>query len=176
MACFTKNQQCNGTNCKFEKYVTTSNYFVLNSLDKGHLSSVCTHYVCDKSENACVCAKWQWNALDWCYWIALPASPKILCDCLSHVTKWLPHSLQYCFIDIECTHSLSHCLGKKGETFHDIINLSCWVHLIDMECTHFLSQFWPERIIQCEYNEIPLIVLFKCHTISLFRLWNGVKL
>ena len=77
MACFTKNQQRNGTNCQFEKYVTTSNYFVLNSLDKGHLNSVCTHYVCDKSENARVCAKWQWNALDWCYWIALPASPVV---------------------------------------------------------------------------------------------------
>ena len=77
MACFTKNQQRNGTNCQFEKYVTTSNYFVLNSLDKGHLNSVCTHYVCDKSENARVCAKWQWNALDWYYWIALPASPVV---------------------------------------------------------------------------------------------------
>ena len=77
MACFTKNQQRNGTNCQFEKYVTTSNYFVLNSLDKGHLNSVCTNYVCDKSENARVCAKWQWNALDWCYWIALPASPVV---------------------------------------------------------------------------------------------------
>ena len=77
MSCFTKNQQRNGTNCQFEKYVTTSNYFVLNSLDKGHLNSVCTHYVCDKSENARVCAKWQWNALDRCYWIALPASPVV---------------------------------------------------------------------------------------------------
>ena len=55
MAYFTKNQQRNGTNCQFEKYVTTSNYFVLNSLDKGHLNSVCPHYVCDKSENARVC-------------------------------------------------------------------------------------------------------------------------
>ena len=24
-----------------------------------------------------MCAKWQWNALDWCYWIALPASPVV---------------------------------------------------------------------------------------------------
>ena len=77
MACFTKNQQRNGTNCQFEKYVITNNYFVLNWLDKGHLNSVCTHYVCDKSENARVCAKWQWNALDWCYWVALPASPVV---------------------------------------------------------------------------------------------------
>ena len=30
-----------------------------------------------KAENAWVCAKWQWNALDWCYWIALPASPVV---------------------------------------------------------------------------------------------------
>ena len=57
------------------KYATRSNFFALNSLDKSHLYSVCTQYVCDKSENARVCAKWQWNALDWCYWIALPASP-----------------------------------------------------------------------------------------------------
>ena len=77
MACFTKNQQHNGTNCQFEKYVTTSNYCVLNSLDKGHLNSVCTHYLCDKSENARVCAESQWNALDWCCWIALPASPVV---------------------------------------------------------------------------------------------------
>ena len=24
-----------------------------------------------------MCAKWQWNALDWCYWIALPALPVV---------------------------------------------------------------------------------------------------
>ena len=48
-----------------------------NSFDKRHLNSVWTQYVCDKSENARVCAKWQWNALDWCYWIALPASPLV---------------------------------------------------------------------------------------------------
>ena len=77
MACFTKSQQRNGTNCKCEKYVATSNFFVLNSLTKSHLNSVCTEYVCDKSESARVCAKWQWNALDWCYWIALPASPVV---------------------------------------------------------------------------------------------------
>ena len=77
MACFTKTQQCNRTNCEYEKYVTMSNFFVLNSLAKSHLNSVCTEYVCDKSENAWVCAKWQWNALDWCFWIALPASPVV---------------------------------------------------------------------------------------------------
>ena len=58
MACFTKTQQRNGTNCEFEKYVTTSNFFVLNPLDKSPLNCVCTRYVCDKSENARVCAKW----------------------------------------------------------------------------------------------------------------------
>ena len=26
-----------------------------------------TQYVCDKSENAQMWAKWQWNTLDWCY-------------------------------------------------------------------------------------------------------------
>ena len=55
-----------------KKKVTTSKFFVLNSLDKSHLNSVRTQYVCDKSENTRVCAKWQWNARDWCYWIALP--------------------------------------------------------------------------------------------------------
>ena len=43
--------------------------FVLNSLDKSYLNSFCTQYVRDKNENGRVCAKWQWNALDWCYWI-----------------------------------------------------------------------------------------------------------
>ena len=52
MACFTKNQQRNRTNCEFEKYVTTSNFFVLNPLAKIHLNPVCTEYVCDKNENA----------------------------------------------------------------------------------------------------------------------------
>ena len=74
LTCFTKTQQRNGTNCEFEKHVTTSNVFVLNSLDKSYLNSVYTQYVCGKGENARVCAKWQWNVLDWCYWIALPAS------------------------------------------------------------------------------------------------------
>ena len=77
MACFTKTQQRNRTNCDFEKYVTTINFHALKSLNKSHLNSVCTWYVCDKSEKARVCAKWQWNALDWCYWIALPASPVV---------------------------------------------------------------------------------------------------
>ena len=77
MACFTKTQQRNRTNFEFEKYVTTSNFFVLNPLTKSHLNSVCAEYVCEKSENARVCAKWQWKTLDWCYWIALPASPVV---------------------------------------------------------------------------------------------------
>ena len=54
-----------------------SNCFVSNSLGKRHIYSGCTKYVCDKSENVQVCAQWQWNALDWCYWIALPASPVV---------------------------------------------------------------------------------------------------
>ena len=37
MECFIKTQQRNGTNCEFE-YVTTSNFFVLNSLVKSHLN------------------------------------------------------------------------------------------------------------------------------------------
>ena len=28
--------------CEFEKYVTTSNFVVLRSLDKSHLNSICT--------------------------------------------------------------------------------------------------------------------------------------
>ena len=75
MACFTKAQQRNGINYEFEKYVTTNKFFVLNSLDKSNLNSDCTQCVCDKSENARVCAKWLWNALALCYWIAHPASP-----------------------------------------------------------------------------------------------------
>ena len=52
-----------------------SNFVSPNSLSKCHLNSVWTKYLCDKSENVRVRTKWQWNALDWCYWIAFPASP-----------------------------------------------------------------------------------------------------
>ena len=86
MACFTKTQQRNGTNCEFEKYVTMNNFFMLNSLDKSHLNSICTQYVCDKSENARVCAKWQWYARDWCYWIAVQSSNTVSCVSLSFRT------------------------------------------------------------------------------------------
>ena len=48
MAWFTKIQQRNGTNCKLKK----RRNLVSNSLGKRHLNSVCTQYVCDKSENA----------------------------------------------------------------------------------------------------------------------------
>ena len=50
-----------------------SNFVVSTLLDKRHLNSVRTQNVCDKTEDARVCTKWQWNVLDWCYWIALPA-------------------------------------------------------------------------------------------------------
>ena len=58
-------------------FVGVSNFAVSNSLGKRHLNSVWTRYVCDKCESVPVCAKWQWNALNWCYWIALPASPDV---------------------------------------------------------------------------------------------------
>ena len=35
-------------------------------------------------------------------------------DCWSHVAKWLSHTVQYCPIDNECMHLLSHCRGNKG--------------------------------------------------------------
>ena len=54
-----------------------SNFVVPNSLGKRNLNSVWFKYVCDKSEKARVCARWQWKALDWCYWIALAASPVV---------------------------------------------------------------------------------------------------
>ena len=50
------------------------NFDVSNSLGKRHANSIGAQYVCDKSKTSRVCAKWQWNALDWCYWNALPAS------------------------------------------------------------------------------------------------------
>ena len=65
--------QDSATQCQ-ELRIWKSNSFVSNSLGKCHLNSVWTKYVYDKSENVQVCAKWQWHALDWCYWIALPAS------------------------------------------------------------------------------------------------------
>ena len=88
MACFTKTQQRNGTNCEFEKYVTTINFFMLNQLDKSHLNSACIQCVCDKSEKARACAKWQRKSLDWCYRIAFPASPILQsCDTVSCVSQ-----------------------------------------------------------------------------------------
>ena len=113
MACFTKTQQCNGTNCEFEKYVTTSNIFVLDSLDKCHLNSVCTQYVCDKSENARVCAKWLWNALNWCYWIALPASPVVqssnTVSCVSLSFRTNPCVLAIKFLLLRFDHWSPNC-------------------------------------------------------------------
>ena len=47
------------------------------SFAKEYGACILAKYVCDKSKNARVCAKWQWNALDWCYWIALAASPVV---------------------------------------------------------------------------------------------------
>ena len=64
MVCFTKTRQRNGTNCESETNLITRKLFLLNSLDKSRLNSVCAQYVCDKSENARACAKWPWNALD----------------------------------------------------------------------------------------------------------------
>ena len=74
MACFTKIHQGNESNCEVKKYVTKS---ISNSLDKNHLISVYLWYVCDKRENARLCAKWSWNALDLCFHTAHPASPVV---------------------------------------------------------------------------------------------------
>ena len=86
---------------------------MLNSLDKGHLNSVCTYYVCDKSENARVCAKWQWNALDTCYWIALLLWISIT------ISQW--KKLQYC--------SIGSDNGLASTKRRAIINYS-WIYSI----------------------------------------------
>ena len=115
MACFTKTQQRNGTNCEFEKYVTMNNFFMLNSLDKSHLNSVCTQYVCDKSENARVCAKWQWNALDWCYWIAVQSSNTVACVSLSFRTHPCVLAIKppVCTVQDVNPFCAEHILGNK---------------------------------------------------------------
>ena len=88
-----------------------SNFGMSNSLGKRHLNSVWTQYVCDKSENARACAKWQWNALDWCYWIALSIVTHIRVSELGQheLRRWLVGSslpslcLNQCWIVINCT-------------------------------------------------------------------------
>ena len=143
MAYFTKTQQCNRTNCEFEKYATTSNFFVLNSLAKSHLNSVCTEYICDKSENARVCAKWQWNALDWCYWIALPASPVVqssnTVSCVS-----LSFRTHRCVLAIKMTsyqYRKSHCGDKtilrpsylhNGISYTGKMTSLYWIRALDL--------------------------------------------
>ena len=42
--------------------------------NKPNITYLLTQYVCDKSKKVWVCAIWQWNSLNWCYCIALPAS------------------------------------------------------------------------------------------------------
>ena len=45
-----------------------------------------------------MCAKWQWNALDWCYWIAPQASP-VMQHVLSNTTPlWYVKALEHNFI------------------------------------------------------------------------------
>ena len=41
------------------------------------------------------------------------------------VSKWLPHTMQYSLINIECMHLLSLVWSQ---TYHDVINISGWVH------------------------------------------------
>ena len=38
----------------------------------------------------------------------------------------------------------------------------------------YAQKILVKKIIQHQHNEMPLIVLFTCHTISLFRLWNTI--
>ena len=164
MACFTKTQQSNGRNWEFENYVTTSKFFVLNTLNKCHCNSVRAQYVCDKSENARVCQKWQWNALDWCYWIALPASPVVqssnTVSCVS-----LSFCTHPCVLAIEthdsgvtkCTtgeawsafswhhSSVFHCQWTHNQVFLLLShNLKCkkYVHLCDEICVWFHLKVW----------------------------------
>ena len=92
---------------------------MLYTLAKSHLESICTEYVCDKSENARVCAKWQWNALDWYYWIALPALPVMqssnTVSCVSMSFRTHPCVLTiYCENKLlcDCEHRTHHRGGK----------------------------------------------------------------
>ena len=74
-------------------------FFVLNSLDKSHLDSVCTQYVCDKSENARVCVKWQRNALDWCYRRSRECNPvtqsRMFHSHFAHTRAFSPYNLRH---------------------------------------------------------------------------------
>ena len=154
MTCFTKTHQCNGTNCEFEKYVNMSNFFVLNSLDKSHLNSVCAQYVCDKSENARVCAKWQWNTLDCCYWIALLA----LYDLISIGNQGFPlcvsHNSLIFILGISIIRKLLFIL-KQGWSLCDI-----FLTLVSGHTESLLSRQSPVSIL------MTMLVLWWPHDIS----------
>ena len=161
MACFTKTQEHNGTNCEFEKYVTTIKFLVLKSSDKSHLNSICTLYVCDKRENAWVCAKWLWNALDWCYWIAFPASPVVQ----SSNTVWcvsLSFRTHPCILAIEppCwgTWNLAECCPFRWMS-------AIWSHQINV-------MPWKSSVIWL-FNRLYRLTMKSVTFCSTVLLWAG---
>ena len=71
MTCFTNIYQRNWANGEYEQFVIE----IYQTHQTRAISIRCIQkHVCDKNENARVCAKWQWNALDCCYWIVQPVS------------------------------------------------------------------------------------------------------
>ena len=99
---------------------------------RSHCYDVLNEDVCDKSENARVCAKWQWNALDWCYWIALPASPVVqssnTVSCVSLSFRTHP-----CVLSIKC------CQGVCDECTREEI---CSGQSRDAGCFAIWSCHW----------------------------------
>ena len=122
--------------CDYDKLI------VLNSSDKSHLCSICTQYVGDKSENALVCAKRQWNAIDWCYWIALPALPvmqpsnTVSCVSLSFwtypcVLAIYPHDLQR---------------NQLRALSQPVCGTNLWIiHLVPFELIYHPHKWWATK-------------------------------
>ena len=163
MACFTKTQQSNGTNCEFEKYVTTSKFFVLNTLDKSHRNSVRAQYVCDKNENARVCAKWQWNALDSCYWIAPVVQSSNTVSCVS-----LSFRTHLCVLAIWCHQARSHYLKQCWPRFMSPYGVTSpqWVNIESFSL--FLLR--KHRISSCFLSVLNTEIV---QVVEIFpRLWN----
>ena len=62
------------------------------------------------------------------YWELVYGIKKWLWECLPHVAKWFPHTVQYGLIDTECMHLLNPCVVEKGETSREVTHIHGCVH------------------------------------------------
>ena len=92
-----------------------------NSLDKCHLNYVCTQYICDKGGNARGWAKWQWNALDWCNWIAPPASPVVQSSYSLESFSRFAHTRAFSLYWCTCASPRTDFTMQMSSSFHELV-------------------------------------------------------